>query len=89
MIRITQGNVEELLDHGQLYIAMRNGRWWRLRRNGQTKRWKRSPIRISLPVKAGLRLCTRINEADFTGEARALDPNIFRHHDDVPEGKRP
>jgi hypothetical protein len=56
MPTITRHNIDHLLDTGQLEIAMRNGNWWTLRRNGETKRWKRDPERIRIPIKAGLRV---------------------------------
>ena len=56
--------VEIALDEGNLWALMRNGRYWKLRRNGATKLWKRSPERFSIPVKAGLKSCARIEETD-------------------------
>ena len=53
-VRLTPDNVDELLDGGRLEVAMAYGRWWRLRRNGATRRWKRDPRRVRVPVKAGL-----------------------------------
>ena len=55
-MQITRHNVDELLDSGRLEIAMKSGRWWRLRRNGATRRWKTDPERVRVPVKAGLRV---------------------------------
>ena len=63
---ITRGNVEQLLDAGLLEVEMNNGRWWRIRRNGQTKRWKRDPQRIYLPFKAGMKVYGAIETSDFT-----------------------
>ncbi len=54
--QITRHNVDALLDSGRLEIAMRNGNWWQLRRNGATKRWKMDPERVRVPVKAGIRV---------------------------------
>lgn len=45
MYEVTRANVETLLDRGELYAGMRNGAWWRLRRNGATKRWARDANR--------------------------------------------
>jgi hypothetical protein len=46
--------VEWELDHGFLWIKMNNGRYWKLRRNGKTKTWKRELFRYRIPVKAGM-----------------------------------
>jgi len=57
MTEITRHNVDELLDSGRLEIAMKLGvttRWWQLRRNGATRRWKSDPERVRVPVKAGI-----------------------------------
>ena len=62
---ITPSNVDDLLDAGAIQVAMTNGRWWTLRRNGMTKHWKRQPNRFRIPVKAGLRACGAITERDF------------------------
>lgn len=56
--------VEIALDEDNLWALMQNGRYWKLRRNGQTKLWKRSPERFSIPVKAGLKSYGRIEETD-------------------------
>ena len=63
--RITRDNVDSLLDAGQIEIAMRNGRWWRIRRNGKTQTWKRDANRIRIPFKMGLYGHGAITEADF------------------------
>lgn len=65
MTPITKANIDELLDAHQICAAMKNGAWWRLRRNGATKRWKRDTNRIYVPVKAGLKSYYAITESDF------------------------
>ncbi len=62
---ITMDNVDDLLDAGHIEVAMRNGNWWRIRRNGATKRWKRDASRIRIPYKAGLYIYGAITETDF------------------------
>lgn len=57
--------VENLLDRGKIETEMNNGRWWCLRRNGQTKLWKTRPMEFSIPVKAGLRSCAYITNANI------------------------
>lgn len=49
--------LEAALDGGHIEAEMGNGRWWRVRRNGQTKTWKTRPGEFQIPVKAGLRSC--------------------------------
>jgi hypothetical protein len=53
---LTKDNVDQLLDAGRLEIAMQNGKWWTIRRNGATKLWKqkRNQDRIRIPFKVGL-----------------------------------
>jgi hypothetical protein len=59
---MTKQEIETALDNGTLWGAMRNGRFWKVRRNGQTKTWKTRPGEFSIPVKAGLKACARIDE---------------------------
>jgi len=63
--RITRENVDALLDARSIEIAMSNGNWWIIRRNGQTKRWKRDATRICIPFKMGLYGYGTITERDF------------------------
>lgn len=60
-VGITLGAVEAYLDAGKLYTETRKGTLWQIRRNGQTKTWKREPGRFEIPVKAGFRECFRID----------------------------
>lgn len=98
MIRITKLNVDALLDSGKLYCAMRNGKWWQMRRNGKTIRWVKDTSRIAIPFKAGFKVYGKLTETDFRpdftpfGNSEAsgdyLNPEHFRHVDDVlPKGK--
>jgi hypothetical protein len=54
--------IEGALERRQLWVAMAGGRYWTVRRNGVTKLWKTKPEAFSIPVKAGLRLATRIDQ---------------------------
>lgn len=63
---MTRQELETALDAGGLEAEMTNGRWWKLRRNGKTRTWKRDPKRFEVPVKAGLRAYARLGEADLT-----------------------
>lgn len=62
---ITRHNIDQTLDQGRLEGLGVNGKWYRLRRNGQTRRWKRDPSRIYIPVKWGFRQTLAITERDF------------------------
>lgn len=75
---ITRANVDELLDKGLIEVHMTHGRWWRARRNGRTKRWKRDTTRIRIPIKFGLKLCCTIEECDFCGPHNSLRLDFFR-----------
>ena len=76
---ITRANVDALLDARAIQVLMTNGRWWTVRRNGATKRWKRDPARIRIPIKAGLYVYGAITESDFRGNCPgALDPTHWR-----------
>jgi hypothetical protein len=59
---MTKDEIETALRNGTLQGQARNGKWYNLRRNGATKTWKRDPNRWSIPVKAGLRDCFRIDQ---------------------------
>ncbi len=76
-MKITRQNVEPLLDSGSIEIAMRNGNWWTIRRNGRTQRWKSDPSRIRIPFKAGLRVYGALETGDFDHDD-ALNPAHFR-----------
>jgi hypothetical protein len=83
MKTITRDNLEAILDSGELFAAMRNGNWWRLRRNGKTQTWKRDPLRFRIPIKAGLRATGQLTETDLINGQ--LNTDNFRHSEDVPE----
>lgn len=57
---------ERALDAHMLQVLGRNG-WYDIRRNGATKRWKRSPYRAEIPVKLGFRECFRLEFHDDQG----------------------
>lgn len=54
---MTLAQIESSLSSGNIEAAMRNGRFWRIRRNGTTKVWKTRPGHFQIPVKAGLKSC--------------------------------
>jgi hypothetical protein len=60
---LSLAEVETLLDAGQIQAEVRVGRWWTIRRNGQTKLWKTRPNDFRIPVKAGLKLCGELTPA--------------------------
>ena len=67
MSDITLDDIEAALDCGQLWARMSNDKYWVLRRNGKTQRWKRDPSRFYIPVKAGLRLYNQITSDSSVG----------------------
>lgn len=78
--------IEGALERGHLWAAMSNGRYWRLRRNGKTQTWKTRPNAFSVPVKAGLKSCTRITERDSVA---CLTDDNWRSADFVVAGSDP
>ncbi len=77
MMHISRHNVDQLLDAGQIEVAMRNGNWWKIRRNGKTQKWKKDADRIRIPFKAGLKVYGSITETDFKFDG-TLDKEQFR-----------
>lgn len=65
MTTITRANVDELLDARRIEVRMNHGRWWAIRRNGATRKWKRDPARIYIPFKVGFKGYGTITELDF------------------------
>lgn len=59
--------IDNAVNDGRVYAEMTHGNFWRVRRNGATKRWKREPNRFRIPVKAGLRAYG------------AIEPNNLNH----------
>ena len=47
--------IEMALTRRVVLVEMRNGRYWEVRRNGMTKRWKTRPDEFQIPVKAGIK----------------------------------
>lgn len=60
---MTLDQIEQALDQGRISALMSHGKWWRVRRNGVTKLWARSPGRFRIPIKAGLRTYGEITES--------------------------
>jgi hypothetical protein len=56
-IGLGREQLENALDKGVLEACVNRtqDRWWKVRRNGATRTWKRSPERFYIPVKAGLK----------------------------------
>lgn len=87
---ITRADVEAILDAGRIEVAVGNGKWWSIRRNGQTKTWKSQPGRIRIPYKYGFRGYGAITTWDFINtdgsrqndvvrdETARLDPTQYR-----------
>jgi hypothetical protein len=54
------------IDAGSIWLRTNTGRYWRVRRNGATKLWKRNIFRYLIPVKAGLNVYAKItNETEI------------------------
>lgn len=70
----TKETIEAALDSGNMEAEVRNGRWWKIRRNGQTKLWKTRPNDFKIPIKAGLRACAYITHDNMnSGLYRQID----------------
>lgn len=76
-------SIEHALQHGCLWVKMSSGRYWRLRRNGCTKRWKRDLQRFRIPVKAGLKAYAAITNETDIGEYDSHKDFIFALDDDI------
>jgi hypothetical protein len=82
--QVTRGELDKLVDAGQVFIRMKSEKWWQIRRNGKTRTWKRNANRFALPFKYGLYGYGTITEADLL-EGNRLNPEHFRHSDDFVE----
>lgn len=64
-----RSHFETALDEERAWTQMTNGAWLRLRRNGQTRLWRRSPDRFLIPVKAGMKSCGHCTDRNLHGGA--------------------
>ena len=65
---MTREAFEAALDRGTLEtrVTDRSGdRWYRVRRNGRTKTWKRDPSRFIIPIKFRLRDTMQAQDRHF------------------------
>lgn len=76
-MHITRHNIDQLLDAGQIEVAIKTGKWWRIRRNGKTQTRKKDAERIRIPFKAGMYLYGVITESDFKFDG-TLRTDCFR-----------
>lgn len=83
-MNITRHNVDQLVDAGQVEVAMKNGRWWKVRRNGKTQRWKKDAERIRIPFKCGFYVYGSITETNFKADG-TLNKEQFRIKEAVNE----
>lgn len=67
-VEYSLAEIESFLDSGSLEVEMRSGRYWQIRRNGQTKTWKRDPERFRIPFKCGLRTTGAIESLDLASQ---------------------
>lgn len=75
---ITRENIDDLLDKGVIEVHMTHDRWWAVRRNGRTQRWKRDPLRIRIPFKYGFKMYGCFETSDFSGPHGSLRTDFFR-----------
>ncbi len=76
MTNVDRYSIETALAAGHVWAAMRNGRYWRLRRNGATKLWKTRPADFRIPIKAGIKSYGYIDQ-DSTVTAGVLSAGDF------------
>jgi hypothetical protein len=67
---MTREELETALDRGQLQVCADGrgkwyGKWYDIRRNGQTKTWKREPGKVEIPCKVGFREAFRLRGDHF------------------------
>lgn len=72
---MTLAQIEEALDAGRLEANVHSIKWWKLRRNGRTQRWKTRPHAFRIPVKAGIRSTGQITHLNYKEDAmyRVID----------------
>jgi len=63
---ITRENVNAQLDDGLMLVRAGGNRWYKMRRGGQTRTWKKSPERIYIPYRYSFNGTGKIEEKDFT-----------------------
>jgi hypothetical protein len=66
---------------------MNSGRYWKLRRNGQTKTWKTRPHDFRIPVKAGLKACAYLTQDSKIGVGNPQDQPDFLVSEHDPNAK--
>lgn len=59
---MTREQIENALDSGRLLIHTYSGKWYKTRRNGRTRTWKRSPQKFCIPIKFAFNACVTIDE---------------------------
>jgi len=65
---MTREAFETALNHGLLETCElwpKGWRWFRCRRNGATRTWKRSPERFEIPIKYKFNNYWRVTDNDF------------------------
>lgn len=68
MPKFTRDQLETALDAGKLRVAMRNGKYWKCRRNGKTQTWKTRPDEFRIPIKFGFKFCDAITHDDLDAD---------------------
>lgn len=68
---MSQQEIEEALDRGLLEVNIREGKWWKVRRNGKTQTWKTRPNDYRIPAKTGFRTTFQITFAEEAHHSRS------------------
>lgn len=76
--------IEQAIDDHHLWVRVSTGRYWRCRRNGVTKRWKRDANRFRIPFKAGMFVFGEVTETTDIGSVSALTMFIISELDPNP-----
>jgi hypothetical protein len=69
---MTQIELETALDAGNLEVRMSHGRWWKARRNGQTRTNKMMPGTFAIPCKIGFNSFMTLTQIDTAKEPSDL-----------------
>ena len=75
-IKPTLRDIERALDTSKLLVRTASGRFWRVRRNGATRHWVKTPGKFRIPVKAGLRVYSEITEATIVAYDLSVDRDL-------------
>lgn len=69
---MTKEELEEALDSGRLEVRMSHGKWWKARRNGQTRMNRQMPGTFAVPCKIGFNKYMTLTQIDTAKEPSDL-----------------